>query len=287
MAGLFWHDGRWHETEPRVLGPMDHAFWLGSVVFDGARGIRGTVPDIDAHCARVVRSAASMQMRATLPAEEIAALCREAVRRMGPEAELYIRPMFFARKGLGTLLADPDSTEFLLAVYDSPMPPASGFGACLAPQRRPAPDQAPTDAKASCLYPNSARAAAFARARGFDNAVVCDLDGNLCEFASANLMLVKDGVVRTPVPNGTFLDGITRRRVIGLLRGAGIEVREEAIRPEALLDADEIFSTGNYGKVVPCTRYEARALQPGPVAREARRLYLAFAEESRILPARA
>jgi len=93
--------------------------------------------------------------------------------------------------------------------------------------------------------------------------------------------------VHTPVPNGTFLNGITRQRVIGLLRGAGIEVREEAIRPEALLDADEIFSTGNYGKVIPCTRYEAREMQPGPIAREARRLYLAFAEESRILPARA
>lgn len=284
MAGIFWHDGTWHETEPKVLGPMDHAFWLGSVVFDGARGIHGTAPDIDAHAARVVRSAAAMQMKAPLAAEEIADLSREAVRRMGPQSELYIRPMVFARRGLGTLLADPDSSEFLLAVYDSPLPPASGFSACMAPQRRPAPDQAPTDAKAACLYPNSARAAKFARDRGFDNAVVCDLEGNVCEFASANLMLVKDGVVKTPVPNGTFLDGITRRRVIALLRGAGIEVREEAIRPEALLEADEIFSTGNYGKVVPCTRYDAREMQPGPVAREARRLYLAFAEESRLLP---
>ncbi len=284
MGGVFWNDGVWTTEEQKLTGPMDHAFWLGSQVFDGARAIRGTVPDLDLHCARVVRSAAAMQMKATLAPEEIAELCREGVRRMGPEATLYIRPMFFARGGMPPLRPDPATTVFTLAIYDSPLPGAAGFSACLAPFRRPAPDQAPTDAKASCLYPNSARAATWAFERGFDNAVVCDADGKIAEFASANLMAVKDGVVFTPAHNGSFLNGITRQRIIALLRGAGVEVREVVMEAAFLDDADEIFSTGNYGKVQACTRYGARDLNAGPVAAEALRLYMAFCEDARLLP---
>ncbi|MFT8243726.1 branched-chain amino acid aminotransferase [Roseomonas sp. BN140053] len=284
MAGVYWHNGEWFSEEPKVLGPMDHAFWLGSIVFDGARGIRGTVPDLDLHCARVVQSARNMLMQPTLTAERIEELCREGVRRMGPEAELYIRPMFFVRRGLGAAQPEPGSTEFILAVYDSPLPPPNGFSACLVPFRRPAPDQAPTDAKASALYPNSARAAAWAGQHGFNNAVICDPDGNVAEFATANMMLVKDGVVMTPAANGTFLAGITRTRIITLLREAGREVRECTVTPDMLRSADEIFATGNYAKVQPCTRFEERDLQPGPVAAQARELYFAFAETARILP---
>src|SRR3546814_6001125 len=71
---------------------------------------------------------------------------------------------------------------------------------------------APTDAKASCLYPNSARALNEASKRGFDNAVVLDALGNVAELATANLWIAKDGVAVTPAPNGTFLNGITKQR---------------------------------------------------------------------------
>ncbi len=287
MAGVFWHGGGWLDEEPKVLGPMDHAFWLGSVVFDGARAIRGTVPDLDRHCARLVQSARNMLMEPTLEPAAIEALCREGVCRMGPDAELYIRPMFFVRGGLGAAQPDPATTEFILAVYEAPLPPPTGFSACVAPYRRPAADMAPTDAKASALYPNSARATAWAKRHGFDNAVVLGPDGNVAEFATANLMLVRDGVVMTPASNGTFLAGITRSRVLDLLRAAGREVRECAVTPAMLESADEIFATGNFGKVQPCTRFGERHLQPGPVAAQARALYLDWAEGSRILPAAA
>lgn len=285
MAGVYWYDGQWVTEEPKLTGPMDHAFWLGSVIFDGGRSFGGVAPDLDLHCARAVRSAKAMLMKPKLSAGEIEALCREGLRRMGPDAVTYIRPMFFVRRGLGAARPDPDSTDFVLAIYDSPLPPFTGFSACLAPFRRPAPDMAPTDAKASCLYPNGARATAYAVERGFENAIVCDALGNVAEFASANVMFAKDGVVVTPAANGTFLAGITRQRVLGLLRGAGVAVEERTVRPEELDSADEIFSTGNYAKVLPCTNYNGRALQPGPFARQARDLYFAWAEANwRLLP---
>jgi branched-chain amino acid aminotransferase len=285
MAGVFWYDGKWSTEEPKVMGPMDHAMWLGSVIFDGGRAIKGVAPDLDRHAQRCVASAKAMLMKPTKTPEEIEALCREGIARMGPEAELYIRPMFFVRKGLGAARPDPDSTDFVLAIYDSPLPGFKGFSATLAPFRRPAPDQAPTDAKAACLYPNGARATNWAVERGFDNAVMCDIDGHVAEFASANIMFAKDGKVITPAPNNTFLNGITRQRVIGLLRDAGVTVEERAVAPAELDTADEIFSTGNYAKVQPCTNYNGRALQPGPLARRARELYFDWAEKHwRILP---
>ena len=92
--------------------------------------------------------------------------------------------------------------------------PTNGLSITLSPHRRPAPDSAPLEAKAGCLYPNNALALVEAHKRGFDNCVMLDQQGFVAELAIANLFMAKDGVVLTPVPNGTFLDGTRRQRVI-------------------------------------------------------------------------
>jgi branched-chain amino acid aminotransferase len=104
-----------------------------------------------------------------------------------------------------------------------------------------------------------------------------DGDGHVAEFATANLWIVRDGVVATPAPNGSFLNGITRQRVLSLLRADGITVQECALTQADVEQADEIFSTGNYGKVVPVHRIENRVLKHGPLARRAHRLYREYA----------
>jgi branched-chain amino acid aminotransferase len=157
-----------------------------------------------------------------------------------------------------------------------------GFSMTLSPFCRPTLQSMPVDAKAGCLYPNNARSLFEAQARGFDNAAVCDMLGNVAELATSNLFMAKDGVVFTPVANGTFLAGITRQRVIGLLRDAGVQVIEKTLIYEDFLKADEIFSTGNYSKVVPVTRIESRSLDFGPFYKKARELYWAFAHSKQI-----
>ena len=106
---------------------------------------------------------------------------------------------------------------------------------------------------------------------------VIDHQGNVAEFATSNLFIAKDGAAHTPAANGTFLAGVTRARVMQLLRDAGIRVHERTIAWSEVLDADEVFSTGNYGKVLPVTRVEKRDLQPGPVYHRAREMYWEFA----------
>ena len=101
--------------------------------------------------------------------------------------------------------------------------------------------------------------------------------GNIAELATANLFIGKDGVVFTPAPNGSFLNGITRQRTIKLLRDAGVSVIETTLQYRDLENADEIFSSGNYSKVMPVNRIDARSLQPGPLYRKARELYWEFA----------
>jgi branched-chain amino acid aminotransferase len=155
--------------------------------------------------------------------------------------------------------------------------PSKGPSVTVSKWRRPSPEMAPTDAKAVCLYAQAGRAAGEAKSRGFDEAIMLDPMGHVAEYSAANLWMAKDGAAHTPIPNGTFLNGITRQRVIKLLRRAGIEVYERTLTPQDLLEADELFSTGNFGKVMPVTRIEDRHLQPGPIFSRARELYMEFA----------
>ncbi len=275
MAGLVWWEGRWHEGNPGMLGPLDHAFWMASVAFDGARAFDDLAPDLDRHCARLIHSARGLLLEPDRTAEEIRELCLDGIRRFPRGTALYVRPMFFATRGF--VVPEPQSTRFTIALHELPMPEPGGMAVCFSSYRRPPRDAAPTDTKSSCLYPNMQRALAEATARGFQNCITFDPCGNVAELATANLWIARDGVALTPVCNGTFLNGITRQRVIALLRADGIEVRETTLTREDVLSADEVFSTGNYGKVMPITRVEDRDLQPGAVYRRARALYWEFA----------
>jgi branched-chain amino acid aminotransferase len=273
-----WIDGTWHEGNPPIMGPRTHASWLGSSVFDGARYFEGVMPDIDLHCLRVNDSALALGLKPTLKAGEMADLTREGCAKFRSDQQIYVKPMYWIEHdGPGVITGDPESTRFCLCLFDAPMAPRdAAISITLSPYRRPTIECMPVNAKAGCLYPNNARAMVEAKGRGFDNAVVRDMLGNVAELTSANIFMARDGKVHTPVPNGTFLNGITRQRVIQLLRKAGYEVFERTLDYGEFLEADEIFSTGNYNKVTPVKRIEDRDLQPGPIAARARDLYWEF-----------
>ncbi len=281
-------NGVWREGNEPILGPRTHGAWLGSMVFDGARAFEGVTPDLDRHFQRINRSAAFLYLDPVVSVDAWLELATDGLRRFSRDAQLYIRPMYWAEEGLGGgVRFDPASTNWCLTIYEAPMPEPRAGAITLSPFRRPTPETAPVDAKASCHYAHGARALIEAARRGYDNCLMLDMLGNVAEFANANAFLVKDGVVFTPAPNGTFLDGITRQRVIGLLRGAGVPVVETTLSYGDFKAADEIFSTGNYQKVAPVTRIDERSLLPGPVYQRARALYWEFAHDApRAPPAR-
>ncbi len=274
-----YQNGEWREGKNPVIGPRDHAMWLSSIVFDGARSLAGCAPDLDLHCARSINSAKALGLEPTIAGDEITRLAWEGIKKFPAEAELYICPMFYAEEGF--IYPHPESTQFLLCIYESPIPLEKPFSACLSSYRRPARDMAPTEAKASCLYPNSARAEKEAKDRGFDHAVIRDPANNVAEFGFMNLFMVKDGVVYTPAINGTFLNGITRQRAIKILREDGVEVIECALTFEQVLGADEVFASGNYAKILPCEKLDDRTFDVGPVYKRLRKRYFEWAETCR------
>jgi branched-chain amino acid aminotransferase len=271
-------DGDWHEGNVAIMGPRTHAVWLGSMVFDGARAFEGVTPDLNLHCTRVNRSAEVFMLEPCVPVEQWIALAKDGLRRFDRNAEVYIRPMYWAETGsLGGIRHDPESTRWCLTIYEAPMPKPTGSAITLSPYRRPSAECAPVEAKAGCLYPNNARAIIEAQGRGFDNCLMRDMLGHVAELGTANVFMAKDDIVYTPAANGTFLNGITRQRVIELLRDNGVAVIERSMSYADFQHADEIFSTGNFSKVAPVTRIDDRPLEVGPLYRRARALYWAFA----------
>jgi branched-chain amino acid aminotransferase len=279
---LTWYEGRWQDGNLPVLGAADHGTWQGTLVFDGARAFDGVTPDLDLHCARVVRSAEAMGLAAPMDAAAIEALVREGVQRLGADRALYLRPMMWSREASPALIdALPESTTLAVCIEDLEFRPPGPLALTVSPFRRPPPDAALCEAKAACHYPNNARIIREARARGFQNALSLDQQGLVAETASANAFLVRDGAIFTPAANGTFLNGITRQRVIALLRADGIEVTEGSLTVEDFAAADEIFLTGNANKVTPVTRFEQRELPSRRLAERARALYWDYAHDAR------
>jgi len=273
-----FHEGDWHEGNIPLYGPRTHSVWLGSSVFDGARAFEGVTPDIERHCNRINNSAVTMGMKPVTAPGRWLELVREGVKKFGTKPELYIRPMYWAESGGPTSVdPDPDSTQWCLTMYEAPMPKPGDCAITLSPFRRPTIDCMPVDAKAGCLYPNNARALVEAGRRGFDNCLLRDMNGNVAELGTANIFMAKDGVAFTPVPNGTFLAGITRLRTIELLRKAGVQVIEKSLTYADFETADELWSCGNYAKISPITRIDDRTVPVGPLYRKARELYWAFA----------
>lgn len=276
-------NGDWLEGNPGLMGPRTHAFWLASSVFDGARWFEGTLPDMDHHAARVNTSAVKIGLKATQTAEAIVGLARDGVKKFDGKTALYVRPMYWGEyEGPMSITPDPEETRFCLCLYEAPMPEPGSASLCVSPFRRPTLETMPTDVKTGALYPNNARVLRDAAQRGYSNALVLDMLGNVAETAASNIWIAKDGIAYTPVLNGTFLNGITRQRTIANLRAVGVTVVEKVLTVAEVLAADEVFTTGNYSKVMPITKVVDKEYQPGPVYRRARQLYWDYAHGRKV-----
>jgi len=277
-----WFDGRWHDGDAMVMRAADHGAWLGTTVFDGARYFDGLAPDLAAHCARVNRSAEALMIRPTVPAEEMVEIVWEGLKRYPKDAAVYVRPMYWAITGgpLG-IVPKQDMTGFCICLEEVPMPPADTATTLTTTRfRRPVLENAVVNAKAGCLYPNNARMLAEAIAKGFGNALVADALGNVAETATANVFMVKDGEIFTPIPNGTFLAGITRARHISNLAAEGVRVHETVLSFDDFRAADEVFLSGNLMKVTPVSRFDDVDYEIGPVTRRVRELYWDWARSA-------
>lgn len=277
-----YFDGAWIQGNPPVMRAADHAMWLGTLVFDGARYFNGVAPDLDRHCERVNHSAIALGLNPTESVERMMALAEEGIRHFDADAAIYIRPMYWSTEsGPGVVVADPDSTTFCLCLEQLDMPPADASATLTRTSfTRPLMSMATVNAKAACLYPNNGRMLREAQQKGFSNALVADPLGNVAETATSNVFMVRDGKVFTPAPNGTFLNGITRQRVMALLQENGVSVQEATLSFGDFERADEVFMTGNVSKITPVTRFDDVHYHQHTIAQQARALYFDWAQNS-------
>ena len=272
---LTYFNGTWHKGNVPIINAADHGAWLGSNVFDGARYFNGVAPDLLAHCQRVNNSAEALMLKPSVEANDMVEIIWEGLKQYEADAAVYIRPMYWAIDGdLTAIVPNQESVGFSICLEQIPLAPESKTVSLTKTKfRRPVLEDAVVNAKAGCLYPNNARMLVEARSKGFSNALVTDAMGNVAETATANIFMVKDGEVFTPIPNGTFLSGITRARHISNLSAVGIKVHETVLTYTDFESADEIFMSGNMNKVTAVTAFEDFQFQIGSVTKKVRDLY--------------
>lgn len=268
--GFIWIDGKlapWRDVRTHVL---THALHYGSAVFEGERIYDGRVFRLAAHSARLIRSARLLDYDLPWSREEIDEATRTVV-KANRLTSGYIRPI--AWRGSEVLGVSAIGTTVHLAIAPwaqegrlSVQARDAGINVTLAKYRRPSPETAPGHAKVAGLYVICGVEKDRALKAGFDDALMLDWQGRLAETTGANIFLVIDGKLVTPIPHN-FLDGITRRAVMGMAKKRGWAVEERDVMPEELDDASEVFLCGSAAEIVPVGAIDGRHYQAGPVAR--------------------
>ncbi len=272
---MTYFEGSWQQGDVAIMRAADHGMWQGTSVFDGARMFDGLAPDLDRHCARVNRSAAALMITPTVETDTMVEIVREGLAACPKGEAIYIRPMYWAIDGDASgIVPKAGLTGFAICLEAIPMaPPEAAQRLTTTRFKRPILEVAVCNAKAGCLYPNNARMLVEARNKGYSNALVTDLLGNVAETATANVFMVRDGELFTPIANGTFLSGITRARHIDNLRKDGMVVHEAVLTYQDFREADEVFLSGNINKVTPVSEFDGTQYAIGPVTRRAREIY--------------
>ena len=268
--GKIWFNGVFTPWRDAKLHVLSHGLHYASCVFEGERVYGGTVYKLTEHSERLHNSARLMGFDVPYTVAEIDAACNETVARNGI-ADGYLRP--FAWRGSEMMAVSAQQTTIHVAIAAWPWPPyfgdearTRGIKLAFGEYRRPGPDTAPTGSKAAGLYMICTLSKHKAEAAGCHDALMLDWRGRVAEATGANFFMARHGALHTPTPD-CFLDGITRRTVIGLAKARGIEVIERAIMPDELGAADEAFLTGTAAEVTPIAEIGPHHYQVGPITR--------------------
>jgi branched-chain amino acid aminotransferase len=269
--GLIWLDGAlvpWREANLHVLS---HALHYASCVFEGERVYDGRIFKLSEHSQRLMKSAEVLGFEVPYDLAAIDEASKRVVAANGI-GDGYVRPV--AWRGAEMMGVSAQACRIHLAIaawtwpaYFTPEARLKGIRMTRAIYDRPAPNTAPVKSKAAGLYMICTLCKHEAEAKGYDDALMLDYRGYLAEGTGANLFLVIDGKLHTPIPD-CFLDGLTRRTVIGLARARGYEVIERHIRPEELAHASGAFLTGTAVEVTPVREIDEHRFEVEAITRQ-------------------
>jgi len=267
--GVIWFDGEMVAWRDAKLHLLTHALHYGSAVFEGERCYGGEIFKLSDHSQRLIEGARIIDFEVPYSVEEIDAACRDVI-AANKLTDAYVRPIAWRGSEQMGVSAQNNKIHLAIAAWDwgsyFPMEQRlKGLRLAFATYRRPDPATAPCKAKAAGLYMICTIEKHRAERAGFADALMLDYRGRVAECTGANVFFVKDGVIHTPVPD-CFLDGITRRTVIGLAKARGYEVVERVIMPEELGDFSECFITGTAAEVTPVSEIGEYRFTPATIS---------------------
>jgi branched-chain amino acid aminotransferase len=275
-AEYIWMSGEfvpWDEANVHVLS---HGLHYGTGVFEGIRCYeteRGSaIFRCGEHLMRLQRSADLYKIPLGYSTEEIRAATKELIRKNGLTS-CYIRPLAFRGYGEMGLYAASAPVELIIAAwpwgaYLGEEGKQHGIRATVSPWRRISPDSLIPASKASGQYLNSILAKNASVEAGYDEAILLDHRGMVCEGTGENIFVIRDGVIHTPPHTASILDGVTRKSIIQIAEDLGYKVVERDLGRSELYLADEVFLTGTAAELVPVREIDHASLgEPGEITR--------------------
>ncbi len=250
--GLIWFNGEFIDWKDAKIHVLTHGLHYGSCVFEGTRAYNGKIFKNNEHNERLARSAEILGFTLPFSVAEINAACEETL-RVNKLHNGYLRPVAWRGSEMMGVSAQQNKINLAIAAWEwpsyfDPEERRRGIRMDLAKYRRPSPDTIPCLAKAAGLYMICTLSKHEAERKGYADAMMLDYRGHVAEATGANVFFIADNVLHTPTPD-CFLDGITRRTVIGLAQKRGFEVVERTIMPEELDGFSECFITGTAAEV--------------------------------------
>jgi branched-chain amino acid aminotransferase len=286
--GFIWYDGKMAPWRDANLHVLSHGLHYASAVFEGQRVYAGTIFKLAEHTERLFNSADQLGFEIPFTEADINKANYEVCKANNID-DGYVRPVAWRGSEMMGVSAQQNTIHVAIAAWEwpsyfSPEARLKGIKLQWSDWRRPDPATIPAMAKAAGLYMICTLSKHKAEADGYDDALMLDWRGRLAESTGANIFLVIDGELHTPTPD-CFLDGITRRTVIGLAHARQIPVIERIIMPEELEKADEVFLTGTAAEVTPVGQIGDLSFTPGEICRILIDDYTALTKEAEPHPA--
>jgi branched-chain amino acid aminotransferase len=286
--GFIWLNGQlipWVDAKVHVL---THGLHYASAVFEGMRAYDGTIFKLNEHHQRLHESAKILDFEIPYSVAELDKAAREVL-RANKLTEAYVRPIAWRGSEQMGVAAQMTKTNVAIAAWDwgsyfDPAARTKGLKLTFGHYRRPDPRTAPTASKATGLYMICTIEKHKAERAGYADALMLDWRGQVAEATGANIFFVQNGVLHTPLPD-CFLNGITRRTVIGLAKQRGLKVIERAIMPEELSEFSECFITGTAAEVMPVAEIGQHKFVVGDITRNLMDDYSALVRPAKVVAA--
>ena len=257
--GKIWFNGQIVDWKDAKLHVLTHGLHYGSCVFEGERVYNGEIFKLREHTDRLIYSAKRMGFEIPYTAEEIDKACNEII-KIQKVKNGYVRPVAWRGSEMMAISAQRNKIHFAIATWEwgsyfDPKIKENGIKLNISKWRRPAPNTIPWDTKAAGLYMICTLSKHEAEKDGFNDSLMLDHEDYVAEATGANIFFIDENLkeIHTPIPD-CFLDGITRRTIIGIAEKKGFKINERKIKLNELKNFDACFLTGTAAEVTPVSQ---------------------------------